>query len=210
MPFSSNFSPSNRPARLNRQLAGLFPSTEALEEQRRISRASKISSLFGPLSISGSPQPFDIGTLTSTINRRSPPRKKPRNRVNSSRPRKIQRYRKASKPDGFESDSGFLPAVPSFGEELGPRADSDDAKEIALATYWDALRPDIDFPESWSIFRLTSEIYIVEDWDRKNETLKVPVVSKYDPYIYGFVYVPKARTLSSHHTFRWRHWSMGN
>ena len=123
MPFSSNFSPSNRPARLNRQLAGLFPSTEALEEQRRISRASKISSLFGQLSISGSPQPFDIGTLTSTINRRSPPRKKPRNRVNLSRPRKIQRYRKASKPDGFESDSGFLPAVPSFGEELGPRAD---------------------------------------------------------------------------------------
>ena len=93
---------------------------------------------------------------------------------------------------------------------MGPRADSDDAKEIELATYWDALRPDIDFPESWSIFRLTSEIYIVEDWDRKNETLKVPVVSKYEPYIYGFVYVPKARTLLSHHTFRWRHWSMGN
>jgi hypothetical protein len=207
MPIFSNLSPSNRPARLNRQLAGLFPSAEALEEQRRISRASKISSLFGQLSISASPQQFDIGTLISTTNTRSPPRKKPRKRINLSRPRKIQRYRKASKPDGFESDSGFLP---SFGEELGAPADLDDAEEIELARYWDALRPDIDSPESWSIFRLTSEIYIVEGWDRKNETLKVPIVSDYELHIYGFVYVPKARTLCSHHPFGRRHWPMGN
>jgi hypothetical protein len=206
MPFTSNLSPSNRPDRLNRKLAGLFPSTEALEEQRRKSRASKISSLFGQLSSSESPQPFDIGSFISTINRRSPPRKKPRNRVNTSRPRNIQRHSKPSTPDGFESDSGFLPTIPSFGEELGPRADSEDTKENELARYWDALCPDIDFPESWSIFRLTSEIYIVEDWDRKNETLKVPVFSNYELYIYWFVYIPKARTLSSHHTFGWRHW----
>jgi hypothetical protein len=210
MPFSSDFSPSNRTARLNRQLAGLFPSTKALEEQRRIYQASRVSSLFRHISISGNPQPFDIGTLISTTNTRSPPRKKPRNRANPYRPRKIQRYRKTSKPDGFESDSGFLPAVPSFGEELGPREDSGDAKKVELARYWDALRPDIDSPESWSIFRLTSEIYIVEDWDRKNETLKVTVISDFEIYIYGFVYVSKARTLSSHHTFCRRHWPMGN
>jgi hypothetical protein len=94
-----------------------------------------------------------------------------------SRPRKSQRQRKASSPDEFESDSGFLPAVPSFGDDLAPREDSDDEREMELATYWDALRPEIDYPDSWSIFRLTSEIYIIEDWDRKNTTLQVPDLS---------------------------------
>ena len=177
MSFPSSFSPSNRPARLNRKLTGFFPPPEVLEEQRRISRARKISLLLAQPTTPRRPRSFDISKLTSPTNKRSPARRKPRNRVNSSHPRQNQRQRKASSPDEFECDSGFLPAVPSFGAELVPREDPDDKRKMEVATYWDALRPEIDYPDGWSIFRLTSEIYIIEDWDRKNTTLQVPDLS---------------------------------
>jgi hypothetical protein len=63
--------------------------------------------------------------------------------------------------------------VSSFEDDLLPRDNSEDARKAELDAYWNALCPEIDCPESWSVFRLTIEIYVIEDWDHKSKSLKV-------------------------------------